>query len=71
MYNTDYSIICCLYNEKQIIEKKFNDFLKQAKSSPFTYEILVCDNHSNDGTSEFLKKIEPKNAENVKFIFIV
>ena len=69
MHNIDYSIICCLYNEKQIIEKKFNNFLEQARSSPFKYEILVCDNHSNDGTYELLKEIELKNPENIKFIF--
>ena len=69
MHNIDYSIICCLYNEKQIIEKKFNNFLEQTRSSPFKYEIIVCDNHSNDGTYELLKEIELKNPENVKFIF--
>ena len=69
MHSIDYSIICCLYNERQIVEKKFNGFLEQVKSSPFSYEVFVCDNHSNDGTCEFLKKIEKESPKNFRFIF--
>ena len=69
MHSIDYSIICCLYNEKQVVEKKFNGFLEQTKRSPFSYEVFVCDNHSNDGTCEFLKKIEKESPKNFRFIF--
>ena len=69
MHNIDYSIVCCFYNEKQILKKKFNGFLDKTKNSPFSYEVLICDNHSNDGTYEFLKEIESSSPKNFRFIF--
>ena len=69
MHNIDYSVVCCFFNEKQILKNKFNEFLEKTKKSPFSYEVFVCDNQSNDGTFEFLKEIESKNPKNFKFIF--
>jgi len=69
MHNIDYSIVCCFYNEIQILKKKFDKFLKEIKNSPFSYEILICDNNSDDGTYEFLKEIESRSLKNFKFIF--
>ena len=41
MHNFDYSIVCCFYNEIQILKKKFDEFLKEIKNSPFSYEVLI------------------------------
>lgn len=61
-------IICCYYNEINILEKKFNkiiSFSREKKNLTF----IFVDNNSTDGTKEFLKKIEQKNYENFKFIY--
>ena len=35
MDEVSYSIVCCLYNEKNILEKKFEESIKFAKNIPF------------------------------------
>mgnify|MGYP001389831846 CR=1 FL=1 len=69
MSNIKYSIICCYYNEINILNKKFVNFIEETKKFPFKHEVFVCDNNSNDGTKEFLKKIEEKKIENFNFVY--
>ena len=64
-----YSIICCLYNEINILKKKFENFINFTEKFTFEYEIFFIDNNSKDGSREFLKKIELKKIPNLKFIF--
>ena len=58
MDEVSYSIVCCLYNEKNILEKKFEQFIEFTKKIPFKKEVIICDNFSTDGTIELLKKFE-------------
>jgi len=69
MSNVKYSIICCYYNEINILNKKFIHFIEETKKLPFLFEVFVCDNNSDDGSKKFLKKIEEKKIENFHFIF--
>ena len=69
MHNIDYSIVCCFYNESQVLNKKFEEFVEKTKKSPFSFEVIICDNNSNDGSYEFLKKMEKKKIQNFNFIF--
>ena len=69
MSNIKYSIICCYYNELNILKKKLTNFLNETKNLPFSFEILICDNNSKDGTKEFLKEIENLQHDRLKFIF--
>ena len=69
MDEISYSIVCCLYNEKNILEKKFKDFINLIKEMPFKKEIIVCDNFSTDGTTELLKKFENEKNNNFKYIY--
>lgn len=69
MPSKKYSIICCYYNEINILNKKFYNFIEDTKKFPFSFEVFVCDNNSNDGTKEFLKKIQSEKRENFNFIF--
>tara|TARA_B100000780_G_C21037307_1_gene416075 strand:+ start:334 stop:1044 length:711 start_codon:yes stop_codon:yes gene_type:complete len=67
--NIKYSIICCYYNELNILEKKFQAFIKEVENLPFSYEVFVCDNNSDDGTREFLQKIESQKIEKFNFVY--
>ena len=69
MSNIKYSIICCYYNEINLLKNKFNLFLNEIKNLPFSVEIFVCDNNSNDGTKEFLKNQENRKIQNINFVF--
>ena len=69
MRNPSFSIICCYYNEINILQKKFNKFFEYSLTLDFDYEFIFIDNNSTDGTKEFLKKEEQKKRENFYFIF--
>ena len=43
--------------------------MNEIKNLPFTFEIFICDNNSNDGSKEFLKEIEAKQSNEIKFIY--
>lgn len=68
MLKSSFSIVCCFYNEINILQTKFLNFLNDIVSINYEYEIIICDNNSNDGTREFLKDLEKKNPK-IKFIF--
>ncbi len=64
------SIICCYYNEINLLKNKLKSFIDYVKEKNLEIEIIIIDNNSNDGSSEFLKKIsEEQNDNNIKFIF--
>ena len=64
------SIICCIYNEVNLIETNLVDFIKKIKLSKRRLEIIVIDNNSSDGTKERLMKIKKKKIlKNLIFVF--
>ena len=69
MQEIKYSIICCYYNEINLLKNKFISFVEEVKNFPFSYEVILCDNNSNDGTTEYLRELKNKNLEKLKFIF--
>ncbi len=64
-----YSIICCYYNEISLLKNKFLSFVEEISNFPFSYEIILCDNNSNDGTKEYLREIKNVNFNKLKIIF--
>ena len=66
----DASIICCLYNEVNLIDTKLIEFINKIKNSKYNVEIIVVDNNSTDGTKQKLKKIKKRNLyTNIIFLF--
>ena len=63
------SIVCCYYNEINILKKKFEKFISDRKKFNFSNEIIIADNNSSDGTADFLSEIANQNIENLKVIF--
>lgn len=68
----DLSIIIVSYNTKKLTEDCLNSVMRSLKTAAFTWEIIVIDNVSTDGTKEMLPKKFPEvrtvfNDENVGF----
>ncbi len=58
----DISIIIVSYNSLDFIEECINSIKKCAGEERLSYEILVVDNNSNDGSVEYLKGQDSKNS---------
>lgn len=69
MSSPSFSIICCFYNEINILQKKFNKFFEFSSKLNFDHRFIFIDNNSIDGSKEFLKKEEKKKIKNFSFIF--
>ena len=55
MSSINFSVICCYYNEINILKKKFDRFEKFSSELNFDHEFIFVDNNSTDGSKEFLK----------------
>ena len=54
------SIILPVYNERKTIESVLKEWGKELNKLSISYEFIICEDGSTDGTSEFLKKIQKK-----------
>lgn len=57
---TQVSIILPVYNERKTIEPVLREWKKELVKLKVSFEFIICEDGSTDGTTEFLKKIEPK-----------
>jgi dolichol-phosphate mannosyltransferase len=64
------SIICCYYNEINLVKTKLLSFIDFIKKERLDTEIIIVDNNSNDGTTDFLTELSQKESyQDIKFIF--
>lgn len=57
---TQVSIILPVYNERDSIEPVLKEWKRELSRLQISFEFVVCEDGSTDGTTEFLKKIETK-----------
>lgn len=68
--NIQASIICCLYNEVDLIDSNLVNFINKIRNSKLNLEIIIIDNNSNDGTRKKLKELKEKKLfKNITYIF--
>jgi dolichol-phosphate mannosyltransferase len=64
------TIICCIFNELNILNKNLNFLRKQLINNKFYHEVIFVDNNSDDGSKKFLKHFKKNNTnKKIKFIF--
>lgn len=64
------TIICCYYNEIDLLKAKLVKFINFIQKSKIEIEIIIVDNNSTDGTKEFLKDfIKVSNYSNIFCLF--
>ena len=56
------SIICCYYNEINLVKTKLLSFIDFIKKERLDTEIIIVDNNSNDGTTDFLTELSQKES---------
>ena len=68
--NKKLTIICCIYNELNILKKNLFLIEKQFLKDPFFHEVIIIDNNSDDGSKKFLIDFKKKNkSKKINFIF--
>ena len=64
------TIICCLFNEANLINSKLIKFIRDIKNTNQNLEIIIIDNNSTDGTKQKLKELKNRKLyKNINFIF--
>ena len=70
---TQASIICCVYNEENVLKLKLIntlDFFNKNNRSKQINDIIFIDNCSTDGSKKLIKSINKKKFQNLKVKFI-
>ena len=52
------TFICCVFNEISIAPKELSKVLKKLDRSGLDFEIIIVDNCSFDGTSDWIRKLK-------------
>lgn len=65
--NPKVTVVIATYNQSKYIENTVKSVIKQETSFPF--EILICDDGSNDGTREILSNLQKQYPTQVRLIF--
>lgn len=63
----DVSVILPVYNEVGHIQQEVDRITKSLDASPYSYELIVIDDASKDGTSEALMKMRNRNIRLIRF----
>src|SRR3989338_3667267 len=66
---TDLTIVIGTHNRCQSLEKTLNKIFDSIHGDFFTFEILIVDNNSTDGTKEVVKRFQNRYAEQIKYVF--
>ena len=62
------SVIICTYNRKHYIAKALRTLLCQNTNDTFSYDLIIIDDASTDGTSQIVEAIKKETRIDIKYI---
>lgn len=65
----DISVLVCTYNRCADLREMLESALAQETGGEFTFEILVVDNNSSDGTREAVEALIAQGHDNLRYLF--
>ena len=65
----DITLLVCTYNRASDLRELLETALAQETGDSFTYEVLVVDNNSNDGTRDVVESFIDRGHNNLRYIF--
>lgn len=68
MEKIDLSIVIISYNTKKLTQNCIESSLKSLKNAPFSYEIIIVDNASKDGSVEMLQKYQTELKDKFELV---
>jgi glycosyltransferase involved in cell wall biosynthesis len=67
--NVDITVLVCTFNRREDLRELLTSALGQETGGSFTYEILVVDNNSDDGTRELVEGLIAEGYDAVRYLF--
>lgn len=62
------SIVVCTYNRREMLRRALDSLMYQKTDGGFTYEILIVDDGSTDGTRDVVKEIASRSPVPVRYV---
>ena len=61
------TVLCTTYNQEQYLRRALDSILSQVTN--FSFELIIHDDVSDDGTAEIIKEYERRYPDRVKAVF--
>lgn len=65
----DITVLVCTFNRRKELRELLSSAMAQQTGGAFTYEILVVDNNSNDGTRELVEGLIAEGHVTLRYLF--
>jgi glycosyltransferase involved in cell wall biosynthesis len=65
----DMTVLVCTYNRREDLRELLLSALSQETGGAFTYEILVVDNNSSDGTRDLVESLTGEGHDAIRYLF--
>lgn len=66
---TDFSVVICTFNRGGSLRKTLDSFIKMEVPASFSWELIVVDNNSSDGTRVVIEEFIRTSGLKVRYIF--
>lgn len=63
------SVIVCTYNRKDMLRQALESLIRQETNGRFSYDLLVIDDASTDGTSDVVREISKNTSVPIKYVY--
>jgi hypothetical protein len=64
----DISVVICTYNREKMLRLALDALLRQETDGNFSYEVVVIDDASTDGTADVVAELERLHADQLRYV---